>query len=130
MEESGYLCVIGVGSRENWEAGRGSFYYVEDRNGEKALPVFTTPERVESFTHANFDTPKAHMEMLESIGLSQAPDLTAGRFVVMSFDNAGIAEVAATVEADYLIRDPRPGTEQEILRFTWWEDAWTTNRGR
>jgi hypothetical protein len=118
MDQSGYLYIIGVGGREDWEAGRGSMYWIEDRKGEKALPVFTTPERVERFMRANLDTPKAHMEMLESIGLSHAPALTAGRFVVMPLDNDGVARAAAMVEADYLIRDPRPGPEQEILRFT------------
>ncbi len=118
MEQSGYLYVIGVGGREDWEAGRGSMYWIEDRKGEKALPVFTTSERVERFVQANFSTPKAHMEMLESVGLPHAPALTAGRFMVMPLDNDGVARVAAMVGADYLIRDPRPGAEQEILRFT------------
>ena len=43
MKQGEYLYVIGVGNSEDWEAGRGSFYCTEDRNGEKALPVFTTP---------------------------------------------------------------------------------------
>ncbi|HKZ27736.1 MAG TPA: hypothetical protein VJ086_07580 [Rubrobacteraceae bacterium] len=45
MEQGEYLHVIGLGNVEDWEVGRGSVYYVEDRNGEICVPVFTTPER-------------------------------------------------------------------------------------
>jgi hypothetical protein len=37
----------------------GSLYLIEDRNGEIALPIFTTPEGVQSFVDANFGTPEA-----------------------------------------------------------------------
>jgi hypothetical protein len=29
-----------------------------------------------------------------------------------------VAQVAALLDADYLLRDPRPGKDQEILRFS------------
>ena len=41
--EQVHLYVIGVDDVEDWQAGRGSIYYFEDRNSEKALPVFSTP---------------------------------------------------------------------------------------
>jgi hypothetical protein len=116
--EQEYLYIIGVGSTEDWEARRGSFYYIEDRNGEKAMPVFTTAEKVEKHIDANFNTPKAHMDMLESIPESHLETLTEGRYIIMPLDTEGVAQVAATIGADYLIRDPRPGDEQEILRFS------------
>jgi hypothetical protein len=67
------LHVIGVGNKEDWEAGRGSLYYIEDRKRETALPVFTTAEKAGAFVQANFDRPEAHMQMLESLGVSHAP---------------------------------------------------------
>jgi hypothetical protein len=49
METEEHLHVIGMGSAADWEAGRGSFYYIEDKNGEKCIPVFTSPERADRF---------------------------------------------------------------------------------
>jgi hypothetical protein len=48
MEQGDHLHLIGVGTSEDWAAGRGSLYYIEDKNGEKCLPLFTTPERAAS----------------------------------------------------------------------------------
>ena len=45
MEQGEYLHVIGLGNVEDWEVERGSLYYVEDRNGEICVLVFTIPER-------------------------------------------------------------------------------------
>ncbi len=117
MVQGNYLHLIGVGNSEDWAAGRGSLYYIEDKNGEKCLPVFTTPERVDRYVRANFGAPKAHMDMLESLPASHVGPLTEGRFVVMSLDTKGVAEAAAMMDADYMLRDPRPGEQQQILRF-------------
>ena len=116
METEEHLHVIGMGSEADWEAGRGSFYYIEDKNGEKCIPVFTSPERADRFARANFDNPEAHTQMLESIGVVHAPALTSGRFIVMALRAEGLARAAAMVEADYLVRDPRPGDQQDIMR--------------
>ena len=118
MDQSEYLHVIGIGGPEDWEAGRGSFYYIEDKTSETALPVFTTGEAAKAHVEANFHIPKAHMEMLESAPLSHVGPLTEGRWVIMPLDREGVARVAALLDADYLVRDPRPGKEQEILRFS------------
>src|SRR5215212_4330422 len=104
------------GSEADWEAGRGSFYYIEDKNGEKCIPVFTSPERADRFAQANFNNPEAPLQMLESIGVVHAPALTSGRFIVMPLRAEGLARAAAMVEADYLVRDPRPGDQQDIMR--------------
>jgi hypothetical protein len=37
MEQGDHLHLIGVGNLEDWAAGRGSLYYMEDKNGEKCL---------------------------------------------------------------------------------------------
>ena len=55
--------------------------------------------------------------MLESVGVAHAQPLTEGRFVIMPLDTDGVAMAAATVDADYLVRDLRPGAQQEVLRF-------------
>jgi hypothetical protein len=117
MNKGGDLHIIGVGSREDWEAGRGSIYYIEDWRGETCLPVFTTPERAQSYVDANFNAPEAHMAMLESVGAAHAKPLTEGRYILMPLDTDHVAQAAAMVDADYLLRDPRPGEQQEILRF-------------
>jgi hypothetical protein len=53
METEEHLHVIGMGSEADWDAGRGSFYYIEDKNGEKCIPVFTSPERADRFAQAS-----------------------------------------------------------------------------
>ncbi len=116
--EQEHLFVIGLGSREDWQAGRGSIYYIEDRKGEKAMPVFTTPEKVKQYVSANIHVPNAHMDMLESVPESHIEPLTEGRFIVMPLDAEGVARAATMVGADYLIRDPHPGDEQQTLRLT------------
>ena len=118
MEQGEYLYVIGVGSPKDWEAGAGSIYYIEDRQGEKALPVFTTREHAEGFTRASFNTPDAHMSMLESGGFTVPQPLTEEGFKIMPLDSEGVAEAAAIAKADYLVRDPRAGEQQEIMRLT------------
>jgi hypothetical protein len=110
--------IIGLGTSEDWEAGRGSLYYIEDKNGETCVPVFTSVERVQEYIATNFGDPKAHMDMLESLPPSHTTPLTEGRFIFMPFDAARrLLEAAAIVGADYLLRDPRPGSEQEIMRL-------------
>ena len=58
MEQGDHLHLIGVGNSEDWAAGRGSLYYIEDNNGEKCLPVFTTPERVALATYGPTSAPQ------------------------------------------------------------------------
>ena len=116
MDQGEYLHVIGVGAAADWEAGRGSLYYIEDKSGEKAMPTFTSAARAESYIKANLSGVEAHMQMLEGIGVTHAPPLTEGRFVILPLDAEGVAWAALMVEADYLIRDPRPGYQQETIR--------------
>ena len=113
-----YLHLIGIGYPEDWQAGRGSLYYIENGRGETVLPVFTTAEKASKYVQANFNTTKAHMEMLESTPIPHAAPLTGGRFSIMPLDVEGLAIAAATVGADCLVRDPRPGARQEVLRVT------------
>ena len=115
--ENEVLHIITIGNVEDWEAGRGLLYYIEDKNGETALPVFTTDELANDFVQANFDTPEAHMQLLESAGASHAAPLTAGRYMIMPVRTESLARAAAMVDADYLVRDLRPGAQQEILRL-------------
>jgi hypothetical protein len=125
MSEEQYVYLIGVGSQEDWQAGRGSLYFIEDRCGERAMPVFTTPEGVEGHIEANFNRPEAHMQMLESIaGMPyHAKPLTEGRFIIMPVTHELVIEAALRAGIDYLVRDPRPGREQEILRLTEEEES-------
>ena len=120
VKDGEHVYIIGLGSSEDWEEGHGSLYYIEDKNGEIALPVFTTPEAAESYVQANFDTPKAYMEMLESLGAnveSHVPPLAEPRVIFMPMDIQGLARAAALIEADYLIRGLDPDSEPEIMRL-------------
>jgi hypothetical protein len=116
--ENELLHIVAMGGEEDWEAGRGSLYYIEDKEGETALPVFTTGELADKFVQTTFNTPEAHMQMLESVGASHAAPLTAGAYMIMPVRAESLAKVAAMVEADYLVRDLRPGAQQEIMRLT------------
>ena len=116
-EQAGYYYIIGVGAPDDWEADQGSIHYIEDKNGEKAMPVFTTGERADAYARAHLENAEAHMQMFESLPVSHIPPLTEGRFVIMPLKREGVAKAALIADADYLVRDPRPGDEQEILRL-------------
>ena len=116
-EQEEYLHADDVGTQADLEGGKGSVYYIEDRNGEKAMPVFTTRERASDYMRANFESAEAHMQMFESLPVSHIPPLTEGHFMVMRLKRMGVAKAALIADADYLIRDPRPGDQQEILRL-------------
>jgi hypothetical protein len=110
------LHVIGLGDREDWEAGRGSLYWIGAPNGERALPVFTTPEGALRHWEANSGV-KERMAMAETMPTTHQGPLLQKRIVVMPLAIETLALAAARVKADYLIRDPRPGAEQEVLRL-------------
>jgi hypothetical protein len=121
MEPGEHYYIIGVGSSADWEAGRGSLYYITDADGERALPVFTTPERAWEFVEENLETPEAYMQLLESIGAhaeTHAAPLADNRYICMPVDSDGLVLAAERMDADYLVRDLRPGLEQEILRLS------------
>jgi len=116
-EQEGYHYMIGVGAPADWEAGKGSLYYIEDKNGEKAMPVFTTGERAIEFGRPNFESAEAHMQMFKSLPVSHIPPLTEGQFMVMPLETEDVSKAALMADVDYVIRDPRPGDQQEILRL-------------
>jgi hypothetical protein len=116
-EQEEYQYILAMGSPADWEAGKGSIFYIEDKNGEKALPVFTTGERAREFARANFESAEAHMQMFEGLPVSHIPPLIEGRFMAMPLGIEDVAKAAAMADADYLIRDIRPGDQQEILRL-------------
>jgi hypothetical protein len=96
------LYVIGLGSREDWDAGRGSLYWIEDPNREHALPVFTTREKAERYWAANSDAGD-RLDMAENAGLPvthQGP-LLQNRFVVMAMWPETLALAAEQVDAYY-----------------------------
>ena len=54
--------------------------------------------------------------MLESIPITHAGALTAGRFVVMEAGIDDVAELAMEMGRDCIQRDVRPGPNQEVMR--------------
>ena len=68
------LYVIGLGGLEDWDAGRGSLYWILDSRGKHALPVFTTPGKARDYWEANSGNtparcPGAALSALEAIGI-------------------------------------------------------------
>jgi hypothetical protein len=116
-EQKEYQYILAMGTPADWDEGKGSLYYIEDKNGEKALPVFTIGERAEEYARINFESAEAHMQMFESVPVSHIPPLTEGRFMVMPLGIENVAKAEAMADADYLIRDIRVGDQQEILRL-------------
>jgi hypothetical protein len=116
MKDDVLYYVIGLGGREDWEAGRGSLYWIEAPNGEHALPVFTTPEGARSYWTANSGV-RERLEMADTTPTTHQGTLLQNRITLMPLNERAMALAAKGVGADYLIRDPRPGAEQEILRI-------------
>jgi hypothetical protein len=116
-EQEEYQYILAMGSPTDWDAGKGSLYYIEDKNGERAMPVFTTRQRAEDHARANFDTAEAHMQMFEGLPVSHIPPLTEGRFIIMPLQIEDVVRTALMADVDYLVRDLRPGHKQEMLRL-------------
>ncbi len=91
-------------------------HYFVDTDDEKVIPVFTSPERLEVYVRTALDTPEGHLDMMEGGDLRRARALTEGHFEGVLMDANDIAELAVEMEADWLMRDPRPGEEQEVWR--------------
>jgi hypothetical protein len=115
MEDDVYY-VIGLGGLDDWDAGRGSLYWIEDRNGEHALPVFMTPEDARSYWTANSGV-RERLEMADTTPTTHHGPLLENRVTLLPLDEEGVAWAAEMVGADYLIRGLLPGAEQEILRL-------------
>ena len=107
MSDDERYYIIGCGGVKDWDEGRGSLYWIQDRNGGRALPMFTSQEKVEAFMEATFNSPRAHMEMLESVAsITHVNPLTEGRFSIFPLREEGVATAAELIEADYIVRDP------------------------
>jgi hypothetical protein len=116
-EQNEYFYVVGVGGSEDWEADRGSLHWIEADNGERVMLVFTSPEKAEAYVRANLHSPQAHMQMLEGLLISHVPPLTEGRLSVLRLDAHTLIEMALSIDITCLVRDPRPGAQQEIIRL-------------
>jgi hypothetical protein len=108
------LYVIGLGGLEDWDAGRGSLYWILDSRGKHALPVFTTPGKARDYWEANSGV-RERLEMADSAPVTHQGPLLQNRFILMPLAHESLVMAAAKVKANYLVRDPRPGTEQEVL---------------
>ena len=101
------LYVIGVADRQDWEAGRGSLYWIKapNRRARRVLPVFTDPEQAKRHWEANSSV-RDRLDMADSVATTHQGPLLQRRIVVMPLNAKGLAMAAARVKADYLIRDP------------------------
>lgn len=116
MQDGTLLYVIGLGDRDDWKTGRGSLYWIEAPNGEHALPVFTTPEKATRFWEANSGV-RERLEMAEKTPATHQGPLLQNRITLLPCTTETLAMAAERVRADYLVRDIRPGDEQEVLRL-------------
>jgi hypothetical protein len=118
MQQGEHLYVISVGDTADWQVGRGGLYYTLDDNGEKGVPVFSELQRAERYVEANIVDPDAHLgHRLGGAAADYVRALAEGRFALKRLEAEQVAQAAASVGADYLIRDARPGQQQEIVRL-------------
>jgi hypothetical protein len=78
--------------------------------------LFTTPEGAHAYWTANSGV-RERLQMADTTPTTHQGPLLQNRITLLSLDEKGVALAAKRVRADYLIRDPRPGAEQEILRL-------------
>jgi xanthine/CO dehydrogenase XdhC/CoxF family maturation factor len=109
--------VIVIGDNDDWQTGRGSLYYIEEKHGERAMPVFTSAEKAEDHFRANLTSADAHMQMLEKLHVTHVPELTEGKFGIASLPAEPLVTLALSADINYLVRDPRPGAQQEVIRL-------------
>jgi len=119
VSEDETLWVINVGSSvEQGENLQLRVHYYIEANGQKVMPVFSTREKAADYTHTDLrENVRAHMDMLEVSGdLEAVRALTEGHFTGLRITVSSIMEVAVQLEVDTLVRDPRPGGEQEFIQ--------------
>lgn len=121
MTETARVHVIGVGDEADGAAGRASIYYIEDKGGLRAMPIFSSAslarEHIMSCLAEN--TPQEHMSMMEGLPAEHVGPLTEGRFSVLGVPwPQGLAELVWRCDVDYLVRDLRPGAGQEIMALS------------
>lgn len=96
--------------------GRAGYYYIEDGNGLRALPIFTSGEGVIRYAQTNSAALGDQMDTMEDLPTGHTGKLTDGRFVVLELVYPEeLAEVMEEVEPDYLVRNPMPGERQEVM---------------
>ncbi len=118
MADNGRLWAIIVGDFiERGDLVGIELHYFVDTDDEKVIPVFTSHEHLEEYVRANLNTAEGHLDMMEGGDLTRARALSEGRFKGVLMDVSNIAELAVDMEADWLMRDPRPGEQQEVLRI-------------
>ena len=81
MMDDELLYVIGLGGREDWEAGRGSLYWIEAPNGEHALLVFTAPEKALDYWGANSKV-RDRLQMAASVSTTHQGPLLQNRITL------------------------------------------------
>jgi|SRR5215212_2471485 len=116
MQQGEHLYAISVGDPTDLQVGGGSLYYILDDSGEKGLPVFSDLRHAERYVEANVLDPDAHLAYRMG---GAAPDhvraLAEGRFALKRLEAEQVPQAVASVGADYLIRDARPGQQQEEI---------------
>jgi hypothetical protein len=116
-EMNTHYWMVFSGDEADFEASRAGVPYMEDAYGERFLLLFTTREKAEAYLRQNFNTPEAHMSMLEGTPVSHLAPITAGRFSVALLSSEEIARLALEAGVDYLQRDILPGDTQEVIRI-------------
>lgn len=120
MEQGQLLYVISVGNTEGWQEGHVNPYYILDDDGEKGVPVFSDLKRAERYVEAKILDPDAHLEhKLGDADPNYVRALAEGRFALIRLKVERVVQAAASVGADYLTRDARPGQRKgEVVRIT------------
>jgi hypothetical protein len=102
--------IVDLGELKDWEQGPSCLYYIDDLNGEKCLPVFSTVKKAQKYIENDLGQPQAHLDMLENVGTDSLAlaALTKGQFRPVRVDVDKLVDAAIAVDVDYLVRDPAP----------------------
>ena len=121
MTEGLQLLVIAVGGEikhpDNRElVGRDFYHFIRD--GEKVIPVFTTPERFREYVRVSIVEGDAHgyMDMMVGGDAARARALAEEHFTGIGMSVPELRDYAERVGADLIILDPRPGESCKAWR--------------
>jgi hypothetical protein len=115
MAESLELFVIAIGGELHHEDDPDlvgyDFYHFINGDGEKVIPVFSTPERFREYVRENIveGGARAHMNLMETGDERTARALAEERFTGVAMSVPKLRKHTEGVGADLIILDPRRG---------------------
>ena len=109
MEQARRCYIIGIGTNEDFDTGHAAVY-VEDRRGERVLPVFFAPEPLERYVEALIAD--------SASGPETVAQLRAGHYRVLELEGSPeLADIAMWIGADCIAWSPATSGGGQIYRI-------------